>query len=55
MIVMGINYLIIIPILILVVLLVVFFAIKNRKDRARFEQQVNEMETRPENHEDDKI
>ncbi|ETZ24874.1 hypothetical protein [Pedobacter sp. V48] len=52
---MEINYLVVVPVLILVIALILFLICRNRKDQKKVEQELNESELKPEKHNKDHL
>lgn len=42
-------------VIVVVFLLIIFLINRNRKDRKKFEQEMNQSEIKPEKHEDDRV
>ena len=53
--IMEINYLVVVPVLILVIALILFLIRRNRKDQKKLEQELNESELKPEKHDKDHL
>lgn len=52
---MEINYVIVVPVILLAILFVVWIIRRNRKDEKKFEKEMNESEILPEKHDKDHI
>ncbi|MES2455793.1 MAG: hypothetical protein V4594_09645 [Bacteroidota bacterium] len=52
---MEINYAIVIPVILLILVLVAWLIWRNSKDEKKFEKDVNQSEIKPEQHDKDKI
>lgn len=52
---MEINYAIVIPVILVVILFVAWIIWRNRKDEKKFEKEMNESEILPEKHDKDHI
>jgi len=52
---MEINYAIVIPVILLILVLVAWLIWRNSKDEKKFEKDVNQSEIEPEKHDKDKI
>jgi len=52
---MEINYLVVVPVLILVIALILFLIRRNRKDQKKLERELNQSELKPEKHDKDHI
>ncbi|MEJ7558014.1 MAG: hypothetical protein WKF66_06865 [Pedobacter sp.] len=52
---MEINYWILIPFILLVIILLAWLIKRNVKDEKKFEKEANQSEAKPEKHEDNKI